>query len=65
MILPVSLWAGTDPPSFLKPAMRWRQSSGHRGAVNVCPHSVHRIQSSASHVYRRIMVEGSVSALPQ
>jgi hypothetical protein len=42
-----------------------RQHCGHRGAVNMWPHSLHRIQSSASHVCCRIIARGSVSGLPQ
>jgi hypothetical protein len=42
-----------------------RQYSSHRGIVNVWPHSLHRTQSSASHVCRRIIARGSVSELAQ
>ena len=41
------------------------QHCGHRGAVNVWPHSLHRTQSSASHVCRRIIASGAVSELAQ
>ena len=42
-----------------------RQNCGHRGAVNMWPHSLHRTQSPASHVCRRIIARGSVSELAQ